>query len=332
MHVAYIRLFDIAWLGVGQEFSSSLWCKHISILPTNPWNIHSIQFKPLATHDPAMPGTWFLPPDFTFTTDGPLRLGMVIPHWSKPTTVLAAVGSGTASEIKLPTPKTIVEPNHAHNRSTSRSDSLSLWSKFEGIASASASTDIGKSNSIDYSKTDHEIQFFSDPLMPETVTAIANYPAVRAQINSGMFGKRAVYIVSGLRIARSSFTVTKENSSNFNVEAEGSGPPTGTVPAEVGGKVKHDGQKKVTDSYDTAPGIVFAYRLNVIRTRRAGVETELFSHKSAFLTDAGGRKEEPLVLVEATKDEIDEDLEEEVEYESAEIGEDELCVYLPLKK
>jgi hypothetical protein len=39
-----------------------------------------------------------------------------------------------------------------------------------------------------------------------------------------------------------------------------------------------------------------------------------------------------LILVEATKDEIDEDLEEEVEYESAEIGEDELCVYLPLKK
>ncbi|KIW24022.1 uncharacterized protein PV07_09761 [Cladophialophora immunda] len=279
-----------------------------------------------------MPGTWFLPPDFTFTTDGPLRLGMVIPHWFKPTTVLAAVGSGTASDIKLPTTKTIVEPNHIHSRSESRSTSQSLWFKFEGTASASASADIGKSNSIDYSETDHEIQSFSDPLMPETVTAIANLPAVRAQIDSGMFGKRAVYIVSGLRIATSSFTVAKGNSSNFTVTAEGSGPPTATVPIEIGGEVKHDGQKKVTDSYDTAPGIVFAYRLNVIRTRRAGVETELFSHKSAFLTGAGDKREEPLVLVEATKDEIDEDLEEEVEYESVEIGEDELCIYLPSKK
>lgn len=279
-----------------------------------------------------MPRTWFLLPDFTFTADGPLRLGMVIPHWSQPTTILAAVGSGTASEIKLPSPKTIVEPNHTHNHSKSRSDSLSMWFKFGGITSTSASTDFGKSNSIDYGKTDHEIRFFSDPLMPETVTAIANLPAVRAQMDSGMFGKRAVYIVSGLRIATSSFTVTKENSSNFTVEAEGSGPPTGTVPAEVGVKVKHDGQKNVTDSYDTAPWIVFAYRLNVIRTRRAGLETELFSHKSAFLTGVGGRKEDPLIVVEATKSEIDEDLEEEVEYESAEIGEDEVCIYLPLKK
>ncbi|KAH8812804.1 hypothetical protein F5884DRAFT_786442 [Xylogone sp. PMI_703] len=279
-----------------------------------------------------MPATWFLPPDFTFTTDGPLRLGMVISHWSKPTSVLAVVGSGTASEIKLPAPTTLVEPNHVHSRSKSRSDSLSIWFKFESIASTSASNEIGQSSTIDYSKTDHEIRRFSEPILPDTVTAIANLPAVRAQIDSGMFGKRPVYMVSGLRIATSSFTVTQENSSNVTVEVEGSGPPTGTVPAEVGGTAKHKGEKKVTDSYDTAPGIVFAYQLNVIRTRRAGVETELFSHKSAFLTGAGGTKEEPLIVVEATKDEIDEDLEEEVEYESTEIGEDELCVYIPLKE
>jgi hypothetical protein len=277
-----------------------------------------------------MPGTWFLPVDFTFTADGPLRLGMVMPHWSKPTTVLAEVGSGTASAIALPATKTIVEPNRAFNRSKWRSDSVGLWAKFEGLASASASADVGKSRSMDYSKTDHEIRFFADPLMPETVSAIANLPAVRAQIDSGMFGKRAVYIVTGLRIATSSFTVAKEDLSNFTVEAEGSGPPSGTVPVDVGARVKHEGGKTATDSYDTAPGIVFAYRLNVIRPRRAGVETALFTHQSAFLSGDGGKKEEPLVLVDATKDEIDEDLEE-VDYESAHIGQDETCIYLPPK-
>ncbi|KAM3081807.1 hypothetical protein ACMFMG_005251 [Clarireedia jacksonii] len=273
-----------------------------------------------------MPGTWFLPPDFTFTPEGPLRLGMVIPHWSKPTTVLAAVGSGTASEIMLPNTKTLVELNHAHNRSKSRSDSLSLWAKFDSVVSASTNTDIGKSYSTDYSKMDHEIRTFSDPLMPDVVAAIANIPEVKAQINSSMFGKRPVYVVSGLRIATSSFTVTKGDSSNFFIEVEGSGPPTGTVPAE------HDSQKKITDSYDTATGIVFAYRLNIIRTYRAVTETELFSHKSGFLTGPGGRKEEPLVIVDATKEEIDEDLDEEVEYEIAEIGDEEICIYLPPSK
>jgi hypothetical protein len=275
-----------------------------------------------------MPGTWFLPPDFTFTTEGPLRLGMVVPHWSRPTTVLAEMGSGNSSAIALPAVKTIVERNRAFNRSKLRSDSVGLWAKFEGLASASASTEAGKSRTTDYSKTDHEIRSFVDPLMPDTVSATANLPAVQKQINSGVFGKRAVYVVTGLRIATSSFTVTEEDSSNFSVQAEGSGPPSGTIPAEVGGRIKHERGKTATDSYDTAPGIVFAYQLNVIRTRRAGVETELFSHASGFLTGEGGKKEDPLVVVDATKEEIDEDLEEEVEYDSAEIGEDETCIYL----
>ena len=279
-----------------------------------------------------MPGTWFLPQDFTFTAEGPLRLGQVLPHWTKPTTVLAAIGSDAAKDIALPATRTLVEPNHAHHQSKSRSDSLSLWAKFEGIASASTNTDIGKKHSIDYSKTDHEIRSFADPLLPDKVTAIANIPTVRKHIASSMFGKRPVYVVSGLRIATSSFTVTKKESSNFTIEAEGSGPPSGTTPGEVGGRVKHDNRERVTDSYDTAPGIVFAYQMYVIRTHRTGSETELFTHESGFLTGEGGEQEEPLVLVDATKEEIDNDLDEEVEYESVQIGDDELCIYLPPKK
>ncbi|GAP92589.1 hypothetical protein SAMD00023353_8600040 [Rosellinia necatrix] len=277
-----------------------------------------------------MTSTWFLLPDFTFTIDGPLRLGMVIPHWSKPTTVLAAVGHGAAGEIQLPPQTTIVEPNHAHSRSHSRSGGLGMWFTFEGLASIAAGGDSGKDSSVDYGETDHEIRGFKDPLTPEAVSAIANLPAVRAQIDSGMFGKRPVYVVSGLRIATSSFTVARERGSGFAVEAGASGPPAGTLPVEMGGTARRDGRKTVADSYDTAPGIVFAYRLHVIRTRRAGLETGLFAHKSAFLTGAAGEAQEPLVLVEATQDEIDEDLEEEVEYERVDIGENEVCIHLPL--
>lgn len=279
-----------------------------------------------------MPGTWFLPQDFTFTTEGPLRLGQVLPHWTKPTTVLAAIGSDAAKDIALPATKILVEPNHVHHQSESRSDSLSLWAKFEGIASASTNTDVGQKHSIDYSKTDHEIRSFADPLLPDGVTAITNIPTVRKHISSGMFGYRSVYVVSGLRIATSSFTVTEKESSNFTIGAEGSGPPSGTTPGEVGGKAKHESQERVTDSYDTAPGIVFAYQMYVIRTHRAGSETELFTHKSGFLTGEGGEKEELFVLADANKEEIDEDLDEEVEYESVQIGDDEWCIYLPPKK
>ena len=279
-----------------------------------------------------MPGTWFLPQDFTFTAEGPLRLGQVLPHWTKPNTVLAAIGSDAAKDIALPATRTLVEPNHAHHHSKSRSDSLSLWAKFEGIASASTNTDISKKHSIDYSKTDHEIRSFADPLLPDKVTAIANIPTVRKHVDSSMFGKRPVYVVSGLRIATSSFTVTRKQSSSFTIEAEASGPPSGTVPGELGERAKHDHRERVTDSYDTAPGIVFAYQMSVIRTRRSGPETQLFTHGSGFLTGEDGGQEEPLVLVDATKEEIDDDLDEEVDYESVQIGDGELCIYLPPKK
>lgn len=275
-----------------------------------------------------MPGTWFLPSDFTFTTEGPLRLSMVIPHWSRPTTVFAEMGSGSSSAVTLPAVKTTVERNRAFNRSKPRSNSVGMWAKFEGLASGLANTETGKSRITDYSTTDHKIRTFVDPLMPETVSTIANLPTVQKRINSGMFGKRAVYVVTGLRIATSSFTVTEEDSSNLSIEVEGSGPASGTTPVEVGGKIKHESGKTAMNSYDTAPGIVLAYQIHVIRTRRAGVETELFSHTSGFLTGEGGQKEDPLVVVDATKEEIDEDLEEEIDYESAQIGEDETCIYL----
>ncbi|KAI0441002.1 hypothetical protein F4803DRAFT_440179 [Xylaria telfairii] len=279
-----------------------------------------------------MSTTWFLLPDFTFTANGPLRLGMMIPHWSKPTTVLATIGYGAAGEIELPPEMIIVEPKHVHSRSVSRSTGLSAWAKFESLISASAGNEFSKDNSINYGETDHEIHTFKDPLTPEVVTAIANIPAVRAHIESGMFGKRPIYIISGMRIATSSFTVTKEVRSGFTLEAEASGPPPGTLPFEIGGTVKHDGQKSVADSYQTAPGIVFAYRLHVIRTRRTRAETGLFSHKSAFLTGATGETGESLTIVEATEDEINEDLEEEIEHESVEIGDREFYIYRSLNK
>lgn len=275
-----------------------------------------------------MSKTWFLPPDFTFTTDGPLRLGMVISHWSKPTSVLVEIGSGDSSAIKLPAIKSVIESNRAFNRSKLRTNSVGFLAKFQGLFSSSASTEAGKCHTTDYSKTDHEVRFFADPLLPETVEAIANLPAVQKSIQSGLFPPCAVYVVTGLRITNSSFTVTEEDSSKSALEAEGSGPPSGTVPGEIGGNMKHESGETSTDSYNTAPGIVFAYRLSVIRTQRAGVETELFTHKDAFLTGNGGKKEGLLVLVDATTEEINEDLEVEIEYDSAEIGEDEDCVFV----
>jgi hypothetical protein len=120
--------------------------------------------------------------------------------------------------------------------------------------------------------------------------------------------------VSGLRIAKSSFSVTKETGSNYSGEISGSRPPAGaSVPAEVGGSVALQGEKNITDSYETVPDIVFAYRTHVIRPKRAGIETEMFGSKSAFLTSDGKTEESP-IDVETIKEKLDEKLEVEVEF------------------
>lgn len=274
-----------------------------------------------------MPDTWFLAPDFTFTTNGPLQLGMVISHWSKPSNVLADLSSPTTPKIALPKTTTLVEPSHGHKRSISSTNGVGIWSKFEGIASLGVDGSKGNSTIIDYGATDHEIRLFSSPLLPETASAIVNIPAVHAHINSGMFGRRAVYIVSGLRVAMTSFTVTTENGMERSFEIKASGPIGGPLPVEAGGKVSRAVATSAVNTYETAPGIIFAYRLHVIRIHRVNLETGLFHHKSAFMTGTDDLNHEALVVVEATEKEVGKDIEEEVTFDSEIFGEDGCCIF-----
>lgn len=271
--------------------------------------------------------TWFLPPDFTFAADGPLQLGTVIAHPKKPTLVLTTLGSPD-SGITLPKTSILTETNHAHAKSHAQSSGFSTWMQFLGVASASAKTDVGSSASLSYGAADHEIRSFAEPLTAETALKIAALPAVQQHMASGVFGKRAAYVVSGVRIAKTSFAVQKETGASNAVELSGSGPPIpGPVPVELGAGVARHHEGTVTDSYETAPGIVFAYRVHVVRYKRAGIETELFQSRSAFMTGSGRADDEELpVVVEGTREELDEDLEEENEYTLTSIGDDDVCI------
>lgn len=90
-------------------------------------------------------------------------------------------------------------------------------------------------------------------------------------------------------------------------------------------------KKTAAKTYETAPGVVFAYRLHMIRTRRVGVEGALFIHKSAFLSGAAGEVEDPVIAVQATLAEIDLDLEEEVHYRSVALRDGECFIVPPLR-
>jgi hypothetical protein len=167
--------------------------------------------------------TRFLPPDFTFTSEGPIKLGTALAHPTRPTLVLASLPAN--SSITLPKESTVVEPNHSHKNSASPSASVNIWAKFLDVATASAKTEAGGINFESYGIADHEIRSFANPFTRSTATAITTLPDVKKHIDTGIFGKKLVYIVTGLRIAKKSFMVKKEAASNLSEEISGSRPP-----------------------------------------------------------------------------------------------------------
>jgi hypothetical protein len=308
--------------------------------------------------------TWFLLPDFTFLPTQ-IPLGTVLSHPLRPTKILAVfpveapanqgaeavagpdgevhtqqeedvdTGPNTGTEpqdkaeakpkVDFPGVTTITEPNHKHSNDNKSSFAIELWAKVVELVSAALNWGSGSHKKVDYGAADHEVQSFSAPFSDDCLAAIINQDKVSKHINSGRFGKRPVYLVSGLRITNESFTVTKDSGSTNTGAVSGSGP-VGTAPAEAGGKLSGSVDTGRKDSYNTAPGIVFAYRLHVIRVARDGdPDAEIFSHTTGFLTGTSGSKER-LEMVEASPDNVQEDLEEEYSAKKYQVGNDFIVV------
>ncbi|KAM0420386.1 hypothetical protein ACHAPT_011806 [Fusarium lateritium] len=265
--------------------------------------------------------TWFLPPDFTFTPDWSLQLGAVITHPGRPTNVLAS--PRTDPSIQLPEVQVITEKNHSHSNEISRTGGISLFAKFVEFASGSVSYEASRRNLLQYGNVDHEVRSLVAPFSTDFLASLTSLDSVKEHMESGMVGKRPVYLVSGLRVTNEPFTVTKEKGSGNQAEISASGP-TGPVPVEVGGGLSGGVERAKVDSYETAPGIVFAYRLHVIRPRGSS-QSEMFSSSKAFFT--GKEDSEPMEIVEVTPGMIGEDLEEEeVKFDKDDLGNGECCL------
>ncbi|SCV46961.1 uncharacterized protein FFB14_09499 [Fusarium fujikuroi] len=269
--------------------------------------------------------SWFLAPDFTFTPDGPLRLGAVIPHPSRPTQTLA---SPRTDAITLPEVQTLVETNHSHSNDVTRTAGVNLFAKFVELASASIGYETSRRNALAYGTVDHEIRSLAAPFTREFLQSIIRTEAVQEHIHSAVFGKRTVYFVSGLRVATSSFTVTKEKGIGHNTSLSGSGP-AGPVPIEVGAGISGGKESSKTDSYETAPGIIFAYRLHAIRVRGSGtVSSEMFSNKKTFMHGRPVPDPEPFEVVDVDAEVLKADRKEEEDaptYEMEDLGDEEYC-------
>ncbi|KAL8417660.1 hypothetical protein RB594_001349 [Gaeumannomyces avenae] len=281
--------------------------------------------------------TWFLPPDFTFLPDGAIALGRLIPDPRRPTETLASLGPQSEHPtIAIPEAKSLVERGRVFSANKKRSFGFELLAKFLELASANGKTDMSWSRNKSFSAVDHEVRTLDGVFAPETLRAIARLDEVKRHMDSGRFGKRWVYIITGLRVAVDSFTVTDEKHFKASGSAAGSGlVPAGRTPLGLRGELSGAREDTSDRSYQTAPGIVFAYRLHVIRPKGDGdAEGGVFSDRIAFLTggaeDSDGDEDEEMELVavdaETARNDLDMDPDALGEEQKFEEGDEESYV------
>ncbi|KAL8370605.1 hypothetical protein RB595_000803 [Gaeumannomyces hyphopodioides] len=276
--------------------------------------------------------TWFLPPDFTFKPEGKLSLGMVIGHPKDPTDVLAMPGSETPP-IPLPEEDRFVEPKHVHSDEAENALGFNLLARFADLISGSASLAKRRHNATQYGEVDHEVRTFKTPFADATLRAVVRLPRVRQHIDSSLFGTRPVYIVSGLRVTTSSFAVTRLAEADMTAGVSASAPvPAGPVPVEVGGGVSGAANGTRSDSYETAPGIVFAYQLYAIRPVGDGdkgfAQARVFASRDAFMTGDGDEegRVERMEVVPVTEEVLQADEDEPVPFTAEDLGNDHFCI------
>jgi hypothetical protein len=262
----------------------------------------------LLPHNAMAGKTWFLPPDFTFLPDGQITLGSIISSPRQPTATLASAISYPT--IILPETKSITEKNLSFSAEKNRSLGLALFAKLFNIGKAKI--DVSWYKNKTFSAVDHEVRTYHGAFAPETLRAILALDNVQKHVNSGRFGKRHVYIITGLRVVRQSFIVTEEKGRNTATSIGVSGfIPTGTVPAVLGSTIAGKIEDRARNSYETAPGIIFAYRLHVIRPKNTGADVELFSDRIAFFSGEAEDVEAEMEIVEVDGAAYREDLDAE---------------------
>ena len=79
--------------------------------------------------------------------------------------------------------------------------SFKLLAKFLELATANGKTDVLWSRNKGFGAVDHEVRTLDGAFMPEALWAIIRLEEAKEHINSGRFGKRCMYVISGLHVA-----------------------------------------------------------------------------------------------------------------------------------
>ncbi|EJP63534.1 uncharacterized protein BBA_07460 [Beauveria bassiana ARSEF 2860] len=264
--------------------------------------------------------TYILAPNFSYHPNTSICIGDIVQYPDDPTKPLSSVPDAEISG------KTESHFDYDNELSSQNSFSLrgSIWANF--LEKATAKIDGGKSDELLTKYTVRRLEtvyFKKQPTDTEAAKRIESSNDVSAAINSGLLGKKPVFMITGLKIARG-FTVSRLIESQSDAAGKPGAPIADDV--EVGMDVSYHHKKGLDQKHRSGQDIVFAYQLHMITHKgwfHKAVDITVYRSPASFLNEEekGRVDAEPIVVAEVDECILrDSDNELEMEAVSAEDG------------
>lgn len=245
--------------------------------------------------------TYILAPNFSYHPNTSICMGDIIQDPSDPTKPLSSPAHPSALDTESHLDYDASLSKHKNNFLKG-----SIWAKFLETASAKigggVSGDVLDKYAMDHLET---IYFRKQPTDEEAAERV-QHSKVKTAINSGIFGKKPVYMITGLKVARS-FRLDSGRTSQAQANAafEASVSSDVSIGADLSASSTDDAQQ----SHRSGQDIIFAYQLHVIAHkgwRQRDVDITVYKPKAAFLheEEAGAAEEEPVETSAATEEDV----------------------------
>ncbi|KAK1051044.1 hypothetical protein LTR74_016872 [Friedmanniomyces endolithicus] len=273
--------------------------------------------------------TYILPPNLTTHPWGSFAVGTIIADPFRPLKPLSVPPNTKDLDID-----THHESKRDLHKTSAHSLSGSVWAQFLQVANAKLSGRISSNLSESYTVKSLETVALREDPSDEYAEKRANEPKVRAAMNAGMLGRKPVYLITGIKIARG-FKWTREEGRSAQAQAGASVPVADQV--AVGAELGAEGSSTYRDSGSTKEDIIFAYQLHTIADKGFGKKkaatAEPWLPKGGLLRKATEEQaEEPVEALAATVDALQDSAEESEEtvkvVEAKEGDETCVCVYV----
>lgn len=270
--------------------------------------------------------TYILAPNFQYKPSGPIQLGNIIADPFYPTKPLS-----TLPEDVKPPIESVLEYNHEISKEEGRTVGISFWTHFLAHVGADVDLTRGRDTLQQYSITQLETRYLRDEPLDDDADLARRLrePRVQAAVSAGLFGRRPVYLVTGLKIARGfSLQTQLRRSVGSGIGAEV--PVVNLV--STGVRVNNERRDGFTNSFTASDeAIVFAYQLHKIRPpgRKQGPVVDVFRSEAAFLHDDdddeqnAGMDHEGMSIGVATADALMDDEIEAISLERTELVDEE---------